>query len=272
VTKQDLADYFARVADLMLPFIANRPLTLVRVPDGITGQRFYQRRAGQGASPLLEAFKAPNDAKPYLYMTSAAALGALAQMAAVEIHPWGATVDDIEHPDQLIFDLDPAENVTFEDMKNSAFELRDRLKTLDFETFVKFTGGKGIHVVAPLKPRVAWKEAKAFARAIAVQMEVGRPDFYTTNMRKALRSGRIFLDYLRNDMTATAIAPWSPRIRPGAPIAVPITWPFLKKCKEMPFFTLKDTKTALKHANDWKDFDAARKPLDAATLKKVVKA
>ena len=272
VTKQDLADYFARVADLMLPFIANRPLTLVRVPDGITGQRFYQRRAGQGASPLLEAFKAPNDAKPYLYMTSAAALGALAQMAAVEIHPWGATVDDIERPDQLIFDLDPAENVTFEDMKNSAFELRDRLKTLGFVTFVKFTGGKGIHVVAPLKPRAAWKEAKAFARAIAVQMEVGRPDFYTTNMRKALRSGRIFLDYLRNDMAATAIAPWSPRIRPGAPIAVPITWPFLKKCKEMPFFTLKDTKTALKHANDWKDFDAARKPLDAATLKKVVKA
>src|SRR6185503_15427895 len=126
--------------------------------------------------------------------------------AAVEIHPWGASVDDIERPDQLIFDLDPAENVAFTDLRDSALGLRDRLKKLGFETVVKFTGGKGIHVVMPLKPRAAWKDAKAFARAIAVQMETARPDFYTTNMRKVLRSGRVFLDYLRNDMTATAIA------------------------------------------------------------------
>jgi bifunctional non-homologous end joining protein LigD len=271
VSKQDLANYFATVADLMLPFVANRPLTLVRVPDGIKGQRFYQRHAGKGASPLIKPFKAPRDAEPYLYIESAEALGALAQMAAVEIHPWGATVGAIERPDQLIFDLDPAENVTFAGMKGTAFELRDRLKKLGFETLVKFTGGKGIHVVVPLKPRAAWPEAKAFARALALQMERDRPDFYTTNMRKALRSGRIFLDYLRNDMTSTAIAPWSPRIRPGAPIAVPITWPFLKKCTEIPPFTMKDLKTALKHAGDWKDFEAARKPLDAATIKKVVK-
>jgi bifunctional non-homologous end joining protein LigD len=214
--------------------------------------------------------KVKGEPKPYLVIRSAEALPALAQIASLELHPWGSTTDDTERPDLLTFDLDPDQGLSFTDLRKAAFDMRDYLARLGLGAFLKVTGGKGLHVVVPIKPTLEWDEAKEFARSLVEVMAADKPDAYTTNIRKIKRQGRVFLDYLRNGKTATAVAAWSPRARDGAPIAVPISWEFIKNKRSVPRFTLDKAAAAFKAADEWKDYDKARRPLPSLdALKKL---
>jgi bifunctional non-homologous end joining protein LigD len=267
VTKADLATYYETVADRLLEHIAGRPLSLVRTPDGIAGQHFFQRHLMPGSSPALKPVPVKGEAKPYLTVVDTAGLQALAQAGVTEIHPWGSKLGDPETPARIVFDLDPAEDLKFTAVIAAAREMRARLKKLGFEPFVKTTGGKGIHVViavkgTPKKP-LTWPMAKAFAREICVAMEREAPDRYTTNMSKKLRPGKIFLDYLRNDRTSTAVAPWSPRARPHAPISMPLPWSAIKPGLDPLDFTMHKAKALLRKADPWKDIDKSAAVLGA---------
>jgi bifunctional non-homologous end joining protein LigD len=261
ISKADLRDYYAAAADRLMPFVANRPLTIIRAPDGYKGEVFYQRHAMKGMSKLIGTVKVKGEPKPYLMISSAEALPALAQIAAVELHPWASTASALEQPDYLTFDLDPDKGLSFADLRRAAFDMRDYLHRLGLGAFLKVTGGKGLHVVVPLQPRADWDEAKEFARALVEIMAADKPAAYTVNIRKAKRKGRVFLDYLRNGRTATAVAAWSPRARDGAPIAVPVSWSFMEKKRVLPRFTLDKANAAFKTADAWQDYERARRPL-----------
>jgi bifunctional non-homologous end joining protein LigD len=269
ITKADLAAYYARMAEPLLRFAGHRPLSIIRAPDGIAGETFFQRHHNRGTSALIGKVKIRGEKQPYLVVDDAEALRAMAQWGVVELHPWGATTKDITRPDQLIFDLDPDAAVPFGALKTAAFALRDRLEDFGLTSFPKLTGGKGVHVVVPLKPRADWKQAKAFTHALALAFEQADPEHFIAEARKAKRRGKIFVDYLRNDRSATAVACWSPRARPGAPLAVPVTWEFLKKQKRLPLFTLRKLGVALKHIGDWDDFEASRTVLTKTMLQRV---
>jgi len=265
VTKADLLAYYEIVADRMLEHIADRPLSLVRTPDGIEGQHFFQRHLMPGSSPALKPVTVKGEPKPYLMLDSIEGLRALAQSGTTEVHPWGCKKGDPETPARIIFDLDPAEDLKFAAVIDAAKAMRVRLKTLGFEPFVKTTGGKGLHVVVavkgtPKKP-ITWPDAKAFARGFCQAMERDEPERYTTNMAKAKRKGRIFLDYLRNDRTSTAVAPWSPRARAHAPISMPLPWSAIKAGLDPLAFTVHRARTLIKRADPWKGIDKTAKPL-----------
>jgi bifunctional non-homologous end joining protein LigD len=228
ITKALLADYYVAVAPHMLPHVADRPVTMVRCPTGRGAKCFYQRHAGSGVLPQLGEVTIPGFEEPYLYITNAAGLVAMVQMGVLEIHPWGVTVDRPDKADRIVFDLDPAEGLGFEAVIAAAHEVRDRLAALGLRSFVKTTGGKGLHVVVPVEPTAAWKEVKSFAKGLSAEMAAASPDKYLTKISKAERAGRIFIDYLRNDPTSTAVAPYSTRARPGAPVAMPLEWDAVK--------------------------------------------
>jgi bifunctional non-homologous end joining protein LigD len=242
ITKGALAEYYAGVAALMLPRIVRRPLSLLRCPSGIDEQCFYQRNPGRGLGPDAKPFEFRNKGKKYeyLYIEDEKGLLGLVQMGAIEIHPWGATIDAIDYPDRMIFDLDPAPDVPFEGLKFAAEELHQRLKKRGMESVLKCTGGKGLHVTVPLEGREKWAGIKALAASIAGEMVAAAPDAYIATMSKAKRSGKIFIDYFRNDYTATAIADYSVRARPGAPVAVPLEWKELKGLKAADQFRMAD--------------------------------
>ncbi|CAN7658569.1 DNA ligase D [Bosea sp. LjRoot9] len=223
LTKQGLLDYYATVWPLMRPFVVDRPLSLLRAPNGIAGQAFFQKHAGPGLNKAV-ATRKDTDGEELLYIRDFDGLAALVQLGTVEIHVWGAMIDAIETPDQVIFDLDPDEGVPLERVREAALSIRERLGELSFTSFLKTSGGKGFHVVIPLKPKADWGEVKGFARDFAKAMEQADPRRYTATLSKKARKGRIFIDYLRNARGATAIAPYSTRARPGAPVAMPIGW------------------------------------------------
>lgn len=227
LTKGQLIAYLAVVAEWMLPQVADRPLTLVRCPEGRKKPCFFQKHVLAGSPPAvrrLSVTEADGDVVHYMAVDDMPGLVALAQMGTLEIHTWGAHGDKPERPDLLVFDLDPDPSVGWDVVAASAFEVRRTLGDLGLESWVKTTGGKGLHVCAPIERRITWDDAKAFTRAVAVKLEQAAPARYTTNMGKLHRRGRIFLDYLRNGRNATFIAPYSPRARDGAPVAVPISW------------------------------------------------
>lgn len=270
VTKLELARYYEMAADRMLPHLVLRPLSMVRAPDGIEGERFYQRHvlAGvKGAVPM----KVEGEKAPYHAIDSLEGLIALGQAAVVEIHPWGAKKGDPETPERLIFDLDPAPELPFERVVEAANEMRGLLSALSFEPFVKTTGGKGIHVVVAIKgsPRkpVTWAEAKDFAKLVAEKAAQVAPQRYTANMSKKQRVGRIYIDYLRNDRTATAVGPWSPRARPGAPVAMPLFWKDVKRGLDPKAFSIATAAQIFKRADPWKDLIASAASLEAARKK-----
>ncbi|MFC5421616.1 DNA ligase D [Bosea eneae] len=227
-TKQDLLDYYASVWERMAPFVIERPLSLLRAPDGVGGQVFFQKHAGAGLHKSVLRMK-DKDGEELLFIRDFDGLAALVQLGTVEVHVWGAKVDAVETPDQVIFDLDPDQGVPIERVREAALTVRERLDELGFESFLKTSGGKGFHVVLPLRPKADWDEVKGFARDFAKAMEQAEPKLYTATLSKKARKGRIFIDYLRNGRGSTAIAPFSTRARPGAAVAMPVAWELLEK-------------------------------------------
>jgi len=269
VTKQDLADYFWRMSGEILRYVGGRPLSIIRAPDGIAKQQFFQRHHMPGMSNFIRKSKVRAEKDPYITIEDADGLQALAQFNGIELHPWGATAAKPDKPEQLIFDLDPDIGVDFAMIQRAAFGMKAFLEDLGLHPFAKLSGGKGVHVVVPLIPSANWDQAKAFTRAVAERFAEIDPDHFVATMSKAKRVGKIFIDYLRNARTATAVAAWSPRARPGAPIAVPITWEFLESLKELPHYSMVKPKSWERHLSAWDGFDAARVKLSAAILKRL---
>jgi bifunctional non-homologous end joining protein LigD len=239
ITKLELAHYYCAVAERMLPHVANRPVTMVRCPTGRQKNCFYQRHAGSGVPRQLRKVTVPGFDNPYLYIADLPGLVAMAQMGVLEIHPWGVTVAEPARPDRIIFDLDPDEGLGFADVVRAAVEVRERLDALGLQSFVKTTGGKGLHVVLPIRPAYDWPRVKGFAKAVSDRMAADAPGRYLTRISKAEREGRIFIDYLRNDATSTAVAPYSTRSRPGAPVAMPLEWEELAPGLDPAAFTVR---------------------------------
>jgi DNA ligase D len=226
ITKRQLAEYYLAVAGAMLPHVARRPITLVRCPTGRQRKCFYQRHAGSGVPAELGEVDIPGfeESGAYLFIKDPAGLVALVQMGVLEVHPWGARVDKPDRPDRIIFDLDPGEGLGFADVAEAAHEVRAYLGDLGLTSFAKTTGGKGVHVVVPVDGRYGYPQVKAFAKKVAESLAAKTPTRYLTRISKAERRGRIFIDYLRNDATSTAVAAYSTRSRAGAPVATPVTW------------------------------------------------
>ena len=262
ITKEELADYYVAIADRMLPHVAMRPVTMVRCPTGAEKKCFYQRHAASGVLPQLKEVTVPGFEEPYLYIEDVAGLVAMVQMGTLEIHPWGVTVERPDRPDRIIFDLDPDEGLGFGDVVAAAIEVRERLRRIGLESFVKTTGGKGLHVVVPVEPVTEWRAAKAFAKSFSDEMADDSPERYLTRISKAERAGRIFIDYLRNDPTSTAVGPYSTRSRPGAPIAMPIEWEELDRPLDPGAFTIKTGPARIAERQDpWADMGRVRQLL-----------
>lgn len=252
ITKGDLAEYYGAIAPHILKQIKNRPLSLLRCPSGTDADCFFQRNPDAYMRKKVQSFTFVHKGKKheYMYVDDAEGLVFLVQMGVIELHPWGSPVDRIDYPDRMIFDLDPDPNVPFEAVKMAALDMRQRLAKAGFKkTLLKCTGGKGLHVIAPLDGKKKWPEIKSLAESIADQAVADVPDAYVATMTKAKRTGKIFIDFFRNDYTATAIADYSVRARPGAPVAVPLDWDELESLKSANQFTMKDVLKRLRANN-----------------------
>jgi bifunctional non-homologous end joining protein LigD len=273
VTKIELARYIADVGPWMIDHVKGRPCSVIRAPDGIDGQQFFQRHAGPGTPDVVEEVHVSGDRKAYIQIDTVEGLVAMAQMAALEFHPWNSAPGNPSMPGRLVFDLDPGPDVPFSMTVKAAKELRTRLDDLGLVSFCKTTGGKGLHVVTPLKTgrsdEVDWDRAKMFAQTVCAQMAHDEPGLYVTNMAKKLRTGRIFLDYLRNDSTATAVAPLSPRARPGATVSMPLTWAQVREDLDPKRFTIRTVPALLGRTSAWKDYSSSARSLKAA-IKRLV--
>jgi bifunctional non-homologous end joining protein LigD len=273
LTKRELALYLEGVAKHMLPFAARHPLSLVRCPDGINDKCFFQKHlsASMPKSFKTVSIREKNGGKAdYLYVEDVAGIVAAAQIGALELHVWGAPNDDLEHPDRLVFDLDPDERVSFAEVKAAAGDLRSVLEAAGLQSFPMITGGKGIHVIAPLDGRNDWEEVKSFAAGLAHSFAERDPDRFIATASKAKRKGRIFIDWLRNERGATAILPYSPRARKGAAVAVPVSWSELSRLKSAAAFDTVAVLKRLKGAkrDPWPDY-RKKQHLGKATIKAV---
>ena len=271
LTKIDLARYYEAVAPAMLPYLVNRPISLVRCPEGAEKECFFQRHAMKGMSKAIKEIAIPGGEtkKKYLYIDDESGLFGLVQFGVLEIHDWGVSLNNLDKPDRVVFDLDPDEGFDFACLKSAAIEVRDFLGELGLKSFLKATGGKGLHVVAPLTPKLGWDGVKAFAKAVADALVQARGDRYTANMAKKARTGKIFVDYLRNQRGGTAIANYSTRARNGATVAVPLHWDELKGLKNAAPYSVKTLPARLKtlKRDPWEGFFKTRQSITAKALK-----
>ena len=267
ITKEGLADYYSDIWREIAPFVVNRPLALLRCPEGINGPSFFQKHAWRGINPKIALVSDPKSKAddPLISINDLDGLIALVQAASLELHPWGATLDDWERPDTIVMDLDPGDGVAWSRVIDAAQEIRQRLSDAGLTGFVKTSGGKGLHVVAPLKPHAQWTEVKAFTKAMALEMAADAPDRYVATVTKAKRKGKILIDYLRNQRGATAVAAYSPRARPGAAVSTPIRWEELGADIGPDHFTIGNlaNRLAMAPTNPWDGFFAAQVPLRA---------
>lgn len=272
-TKRDLARYYAAIENWVLPHVANRPLTLVRCPEGTGKSCFFQKHANEKVPDVIKRVDvslAGDKEPPYLWIDSLAGLIALVQMGVLEVHTWGSSLSDVNKPDRIIFDLDPDPGVAWERIVEASLLVRNRLEDLGLTSFVKTTGGKGVHVVAPVKPELGWDEVKAFTKRIADDFASEDPSRFTAKMSKALRKDRIFIDYLRNGRGATAVAAYSARAKPRATVSVPITWEELVVDRVKPDqFTIASLPKRLQKlkGDPWAEYDSVRQSLRSALKK-----
>lgn len=263
LTKQDVYDYYSAIAPRLLDDMGSRLLSVVRCPGGIEGQHFFQKHLGTGFGEAIHQqliVENDGDKAKYFYVDDLAGLLSLVQMNAIEFHPWGSRAGDLEHPDRLVFDLDPDTGITWNAVKASARELRDRLGELGLQSFPRLTGGKGVHLVVPIAPRYPWPQVRTFCETFAATLATQTPERYVATMSKAKRKGRIFIDWLRNGRGATAIASWSLRARTGAPVAMPVTWEELARVRKPDKYRLRE---ALERRNEkiWDDTAARAQTL-----------
>ena len=269
VTKADLAAHYERVAERILPHVSKRLLSLVRCPEGAAGECFFQKHESRGFPKQLKKQEIEeNNGKrvSYLYVDDLAGLIAGVQMGTLEFHIWGSRIDRLEHPDRLVFDLDPDEGLNFADVRAAAVDVRDRLEKLGLKTVPMVTGGKGVHVVAPLQRKTEWTQVKAFAHGFATKLGEDDPELYVANMAKAKRKGRIFVDYLRNERGSTAICPYSTRARKGAPVAVPVSWEELSSLEAANLFHIADMEARMAAPDPWAEAATWRQALTKPML------
>ncbi len=262
ITKQQVADYYRAVAHLLLPEVARRPLSLIRCPDGIKGQCFFQKHHAETLGPNVRSVairEKEGGRENYVYIDSVEGLLDLVQMNVLELHPWGARIEAVERPDRLVFDLDPGEGVEWKAVAAAAREVRDRLAEVGLTSFLRTSGGKGLHVVVPIAPEQTWARAKAFCEAFADAMALQAPHRYVATASKAKRKGVIFIDWLRNGRGATSVASWSLRARPKAPVAVPIRWDELGRVKSGADYDMARAlrRAASQRKDPWEGFQAA---------------
>jgi len=269
VTKGGLADYYTEVWPLIAPFVIRRPLALLRCPEGIAGSCFFQKHAWRGMHTGVILIDDPKEAgnEGYVSINDLDGLLGLVQGGVLEIHPWGSTVDGWETPDMVNIDLDPGPDVPWERVIAAAAEVRSRFEAMGLTGFVKTSGGKGLHIVAPLKPKAEWPQVKAAMKALAVSMAADAPDRFVSTVAKSKRRGKILIDYLRNGRGATAVAPYSPRARAGAPVSMPLFWEELGPETGPAHFTIANTPARLGQlrACPWANFRDAEAVLEPTT-------
>jgi bifunctional non-homologous end joining protein LigD len=272
ITKQALAEYYESVSEALLPHLSHRPLTLVRCPSGRESQCFFQKHATEGIPDTVPRVSVQEDSGPadYMQIDGLSAVVALVQLGVLEFHVWGARADRLDRPDRLVFDLDPDAGIPWTELAAAALLLRERLHELGLESFVRTTGGKGLHVVLPVERRGDWETAKAFTRAVAEELVQEWPHRFVATASKKQRAGKIFIDYLRNAPNATAIACWSTRARPGAPVAVPLGWDELLAAPELPLFDLEAAPGRLRERGDlWSEMSRVRQSVTKPMLRAV---
>jgi bifunctional non-homologous end joining protein LigD len=274
VTKADLVAYYAAVAARMLPYIENRPLSLLRCPQGRAKYCFFQKHDTGGFPEAMKSvLVAEKDGtkEDYFYIEDLAGLIAGTQMNVLEWHLWGSRIKDVEKPERIIFDIDPDEGLDFSHVRAAATDIRDMLAALGLQSYALVSGGKGVHVIAPLRPSAEWPEVKAFCKAVAQRLAADHPDRFVANMSKAKRKGKLFIDYLRNERGATAIAPWSTRSREGAPAAVPVGWDELDTITAANQFTLPQAAARAQAPDPWPDYFTTNQAITKTLLNKVLK-
>jgi bifunctional non-homologous end joining protein LigD len=271
ITKLQLAQYYAAIAAHILPYVKDRPLSMLRCPEGLNGQCFFQRHIAHGQSPYLHdtGIEVKGRNEHYLMIRDIKGLITLVQWGVIELHPWGCLVKRSQQPDRIIFDLDPGPEIDWKQLIEGAWEIRKRMQELGLESFLKTTGGKGLHVVVPIQAKHDWETVKGFAHAVAESMAHDSPKHYTVNLTKSARKGRIFIDYLRNELAATAVAPFSVRARSGATVATPLAWEELKLSLKPSAFTVKTIARRLESQKQdpWAEFLHLRQAINLKYLR-----
>jgi bifunctional non-homologous end joining protein LigD len=273
ITKQDLATYYVAVAELLLPELRGRPLSLVRCPAGEGGTCFFQKHFSGDLPVGLAGVRIAEklDQATYATVMDLRGLISLVQIGVLELHPWGSTTDHLEQPDRMIFDFDPDPQLPWARVIEAALDMRDFLQGLGLAGFPKTTGGKGLHVVVPIAPRLDWSRVAAVAQAIAGRLAQAKPKRYTTALAKAARTGLVFIDYLRNNRGSTAIAPYSPRARAGAPVATPVSWAEVEAGIDARGFTVRTVPQRLAElgTDPWAELASLRQALSPALLREL---
>jgi bifunctional non-homologous end joining protein LigD len=276
LTKLDIARYYESIADWIVPHVTGRPLTLVRCPEGIRGGCFFMKHSKVWAPAPLRRVDIQEKKKvgEYLIADDLPGIVGLVQMGVLEVHTWNSVYEDVERPNRLVIDLDPGENVTWPRVIRAARDVRTALASLDLDSYVKTTGGRGLHVVVPLVPHADWSECLEFTQRLSEMLARTRPEDYTTDFAKAGRAAKILIDYLRNNRTNTSIAAYSTRARPGAPVSVPITWEELRTALSPAKLTVRTVPARLKRlrADPWKGYGSCRQKLTRQRLSAISSA